>query len=139
MHTVLQGLPRTDSFSALKPMIKILIEAKLPPCFRAKIPYPYPRRTMKTNVRLITFCLMTNLSLTACMQDMGTTGRILPYGSINGEPVARPVPKNTIARGRLNHPLSFDEVETKLTIPLVNRGKERYEIFCAPCHGLAGF
>lgn len=63
----------------------------------------------------------------------------------------RPPIEGTIARGRLELDDHYfrgtidggyadtlpDEVE--LTMALVERGKERYGIFCAPCHGLSGY
>jgi mono/diheme cytochrome c family protein len=51
---------------------------------------------------------------------------------------ARPFPEGTVSRGDLAraqeaaHPPAVD-------IALVHRGQERYQIFCTPCHGFAGF
>jgi mono/diheme cytochrome c family protein len=50
---------------------------------------------------------------------------------------ARPLPENAIAQGDL----ARHEAETnapKADLALVKRGQERFGIFCAPCHGLAG-
>ena len=50
---------------------------------------------------------------------------------------ARPLPENVVAQG--------DVERTKLatnpppvTAELLERGRERFDIFCSPCHGLAG-
>jgi mono/diheme cytochrome c family protein len=50
---------------------------------------------------------------------------------------ARPLPKNTIAQGDL----ARHEAETKpppADLGLLERGQQRFGIFCAPCHGLDG-
>jgi mono/diheme cytochrome c family protein len=50
---------------------------------------------------------------------------------------ARPLPENTIAQGDL----ARHEAETnapEADFALLKRGQERFGIFCAPCHGLAG-
>ena len=61
---------------------------------------------------------------------------------------ARPQPEGTIARGRLieNAHLSTgrvnDDWATTFPVPvtadLMARGRQRFEIYCAPCHGLTG-
>jgi Cytochrome C oxidase, cbb3-type, subunit III len=63
---------------------------------------------------------------------------------------ARPVPPGAIAYGALEEQDSYytgmseDEmlIETmpvEITIELLERGRERYDIFCSPCHGLDGY
>ena len=59
-------------------------------------------------------------------------------------------PEGTIARGQLqeNEPLFLGKVEgdttwvavmpVPVTRELVNRGQERFNIYCAPCHGISG-
>ena len=50
---------------------------------------------------------------------------------------ARPLPAGVVAQGDL----ARDEIATHppvATAPLLARGRERFDIFCAPCHGLAG-
>lgn len=50
---------------------------------------------------------------------------------------ARPLPEHVVARGDLAR-----EQEAKnpppVTPALLARGRERYDIYCAPCHGLGG-
>ena len=62
---------------------------------------------------------------------------------------ARPQVAGTVARGQLRSDtaLHFGRVEGEwvaafpvpLTEPMLRRGQERYGIYCAPCHGLAGY
>jgi hypothetical protein len=62
---------------------------------------------------------------------------------------ARPLPAHTVARGTLNSGApEFTGMDTdsrfleKLPLPLdkqfVTRGRDRYDIYCSPCHGLTG-
>ncbi len=61
---------------------------------------------------------------------------------------ARPPVAGTIARGHLESDDAFERggrdgrwVETfpvPVTMGLLKRGQERFQIYCAPCHGLAG-
>lgn len=48
-----------------------------------------------------------------------------------------PVP-GTVARGEPLGPVP-NKLPMALTRPLLEHGKERFEIFCAPCHGLTGY
>jgi len=50
---------------------------------------------------------------------------------------ARPLPDNTVAQGDLEL-AGIESTPPKADLALVRRGRERFEIFCAPCHGLAG-
>jgi mono/diheme cytochrome c family protein len=62
---------------------------------------------------------------------------------------SRPVIEGTIARGHLKRSGYLvtgksqgelgDALPFPLTRELLERGKERYEIFCTPCHGQAGY
>lgn len=66
----------------------------------------------------------------------------------SGLAAARPVPPGTVARGELavNDPLRTGrkdgELLTKIPFPVtkevLDRGRDRFEIFCAPCHGRYG-
>jgi mono/diheme cytochrome c family protein len=61
---------------------------------------------------------------------------------------ARPHPQGTIARGRLVEDAHFStgrvnddwaaDFPMPLTADLMARGRQRFEIYCSPCHGLAG-
>lgn len=55
----------------------------------------------------------------------------------------RPLVENTVARGSLaNDELSVPKESNAFPLPidmkLLERGQERYRIFCTPCHGLQG-
>ena len=61
----------------------------------------------------------------------------------------RPPVRGTVARGALAADQSMatgrvgedwvEVIPVELTAGVLQRGRERYEIFCSPCHGLAGF
>lgn len=93
------------------------------------------------------------LALTAagCRQDMHDQPKYTSYRASEffaDERSARPTVEGTVARGQLNEdellftgrvggqpattfPFAVDEA-------LMKRGRERYDIFCSPCHGLTG-
>jgi len=55
----------------------------------------------------------------------------------------RPLLENTVARGAIASDELFVPKESSafplpLTAGLIERGEERYKIFCSPCHGLQG-
>jgi hypothetical protein len=55
----------------------------------------------------------------------------------------RPIIENTVARGSIADdglfvPKDSNAFPLPLTPALLNRGQERYKIFCTPCHGLLG-
>jgi hypothetical protein len=61
---------------------------------------------------------------------------------------ARPLVEGTVARGQLNEDEHFytgkidgvpvDTFPYPITREIVDRGQERYDVFCAPCHDRAG-
>jgi Cytochrome C oxidase, cbb3-type, subunit III len=56
---------------------------------------------------------------------------------------ARPLVENTVARGSLIEeelfvPKDSNAFPLPLNMELLERGEDRYKIFCAPCHGLQG-
>lgn len=90
---------------------------------------------MTISIGLI-FMVMT---LSSCMQEMGVVGRLLPNGAIDGKPVSRPIPKNTVAQTERAKSAGTNTVQAPLTVAMLERGQERYDIYCALCHGLGGF
>jgi mono/diheme cytochrome c family protein len=86
------------------------------------------------------------------IQGMDNQGR---YKSQQQNPLfadtreARPPVEGTIARGRLAEDDGLnrgrrggewiDAFPVPVTESLLHRGRERFEIYCAPCHGLAGY
>ena len=107
-------------------------------------------RLRATGYRLLTAAVVLFVSA-ACRQDMHDQPKYTPYKPSTffaDERSARPAIEGTIARGHLNEdellhtgrvggqpaamfPFPVDEV-------LMRRGRERYDIFCSPCHGLTG-
>lgn len=51
---------------------------------------------------------------------------------------ARPLPEHVVSRGDLSLRQEADRAPIANT-ELLRRGQERYQIFCTPCHGMAGF
>lgn len=60
------------------------------------------------------------------------TAELFPDGSAMQEPVP-----GTVWRGELAERAVLDR-RPPMTMALLQRGRERFEIFCAPCHGRAG-
>jgi mono/diheme cytochrome c family protein len=89
-------------------------------------------------------------ALTACRQDMHDQPKYKPLAASSFFPdgrSARPIPAGTIARGELNNTGTaftgvdnggrfVDQLPVPLTRQLVYRGRERFDIYCSPCHGL---
>ena len=91
------------------------------------------------------------LLLTACRRDMQDQPKYKPLGKSDFFPdhrASRPVPANTVAVDELN---TTDTAYTGLlntgfapTLPmpvsmdLLLRGQQRFDIFCTPCHGYLG-
>lgn len=89
--------------------------------------------------------------LAACRQDMHDQPkyRAYSYSSFwNDSRSMRPRVDNTIARGQLKIDSAVhrgragdqfvNEIPYKLTRDFVARGQQRYDIYCAPCHGGTG-
>lgn len=51
---------------------------------------------------------------------------------------ARPLPTGTVARGDLKRARALAQAPP-VTPELLARGRERFGIFCSPCHGLSGY
>ncbi len=91
-------------------------------------------------------------SLTACdMQDMYQEPKYQPLQSsesFNDGRSARPLEPDTVAQGQLRTNTLFyggksggkdaTALPMPLTVELLKRGEERYDIYCAPCHDRVG-
>jgi mono/diheme cytochrome c family protein len=90
-------------------------------------------------------------TLSACRQDMFNQPKSKPLGPssfFSDGAASRPLPPHTVARGHLeeNRPFFTGLVGTNLleTLPvpltpqLLERGRERFDIYCAVCHGRTG-
>lgn len=84
--------------------------------------------------------LLLVLLLAGCDQDMAEQKRYTAYEPAplwpNGTS-ARPLPEGVVAQ---SDPAYFAAIaEPPLVSPaLLARGREQYDVFCSPCHGLAG-
>jgi mono/diheme cytochrome c family protein len=77
------------------------------------------------------------LLLCGCVQKMAEDGHLRTYDEpqMSGHTsLVRHPPEGTIARGQLE---KFPQ-PAHVTLAMLQRGQERYNIYCAPCHGLAG-
>ena len=92
------------------------------------------------------------IALAGCRQDMHNGPRYRPLrasqfftdSSLARMPVANTVSRNPLAdtdellyTGKINGVLA-NEFPMPITAAVMQRGQERYNIFCAPCHGRTG-
>jgi len=89
--------------------------------------------------------------ISSCRRDMQDQPKYLPLQAssffVDGRS-ARPIPANTIARGHLNDTDSFhtgadngtflNTIPLPITRAMLERGQQRYNIYCSPCHGEVG-
>src|SRR6266516_7077846 len=86
------------------------------------------------------------LVLGGCAQDMARQPKAKPlspsdfFEDLRSE---RPLIESTVARGSLVNdalivPKDSNEFPLPVTRVFLERGRERYNIFCSPCHGLQG-
>jgi hypothetical protein len=97
--------------------------------------------------RFAVVCAVACLAvLGGCRQDMARQPKYRPlspndfFGDGRSE---RPLLENTVARGSLVNdelfvPKDSNTFPVRVTQELLERGEERYKIFCTPCHGLQG-
>jgi mono/diheme cytochrome c family protein len=91
-------------------------------------------------------CLMIG-----CRRDMYNQPKGKPLAEnvfFKDEAIARPIPPHTVVRGDaredsalstgLTNGMLVAQLPIELTPELLARGRERYEIHCAVCHGLTG-
>jgi mono/diheme cytochrome c family protein len=96
-------------------------------------------------------CCALLLPITACRRDMFNQPKSKPLGESNFSPngsESRPLPPHTVARGDLQNDQAFytGMIGTNLvaTFPIpitreiLERGRQRFEISCVPCHGETG-
>jgi mono/diheme cytochrome c family protein len=87
----------------------------------------------------------------ACRQDMHDQPKYKPLARSDffaDRRAARPFVAGTVARGRLREDEALetgriggqpvDRLPVPVTAALLERGRNRYETFCVPCHGPAG-
>jgi mono/diheme cytochrome c family protein len=112
-------------------------------------------RQLKTRQLGRTFLLSAGtlafLALTACRQDMQIEPRYNPEAETNffsDGRAARPMVAGTVARGhaeideaRYTGKIAGDDID-QFPIPIskddIERGQQRFNIYCSPCHGRLG-
>ena len=99
----------------------------------------------------VPFLLLTLLVLAGCRQDMHDQPRFKPlamsdfYADLRS---SRPPVEGTVARGQLHEDTYFytgkvgdnpgDYMPFPVTEEVLQRGRERFDIYCAPCHSRLG-
>ena len=92
----------------------------------------------KSNAALLWLLFIVTMPA-SCRQSMADQPK---YGTLKSSSLfgddrsARPVPAGTIARDADIELINTDDVP--LTRALLERGRERFSIYCAPCHGETG-
>ena len=98
---------------------------------------------------MLAICAAAGLAFAGCSpirQDMAAQPYYRPLEPSNffdDGRSARPLVENTVVRGSLrNDELTVSKDSNAFPLPLtqqlLERGEERYKIFCSPCHGLQG-
>jgi mono/diheme cytochrome c family protein len=101
--------------------------------------------------RRLAITLVLTSALVACRQDMHDAPRYEPLEAstfFTDGHSARTLVANTVARGQLREDEHFyagkvgGQLATEFPMPVTNevmaRGQERFNVFCAPCHGRTG-
>jgi len=102
--------------------------------------------------RLAGICALAAASLLAgCRQDMQDQPKFVPQRGTDfyaDGRSARPQVENTVARGQLHEDAYFstgmlngkegDAMPFPVTMEVLERGQERYNIYCTPCHSRVG-
>jgi hypothetical protein len=110
-----------------------------------------PRRLSRLPLAALLLVLLL-AGLAGCRNDMRDGSRLKPLEPLDFFPnrqSARPLVEGTIAQGqnRLEDELFYtghtngqlsNELPMQLTRELLERGRERYNIFCSPCHDQTG-
>ena len=95
--------------------------------------------------------ILAAAALIGCRQDMHDTPRAKPLRAsvfFKNTSSARPMVEGTVARGTLQEDAEFftgkngalpaDALPFELTAQVLDRGEERFNIYCAPCHDTSG-
>ena len=105
----------------------------------------------RARVSLVACCLAAGLLASGCRQDMHDQPKFKPFAKsdfFKDERSARPLVEGTISRGHLHDDTLFEtgKIDGKpadafpfpVTANVLERGRERYDIYCSPCHGRLG-
>ncbi len=87
------------------------------------------------------FASLAALLLASCDLSMTQQPKYVPFSPskfwANGTS-ARPIPAFTVAQGDLAR-YEAAKKPPQVTLALLERGKDRFDAFCSPCHGLSGY
>jgi mono/diheme cytochrome c family protein len=107
------------------------------------IQFLHPNAALPATRILIKRCLLGLLpwlALTACERDMADQPKYEPLEAAapfpNAQAARHPV-EGTVARNAAIEPAP-DHSPQPLIEAVLNRGRERYDIYCSPCHGRVG-
>lgn len=105
---------------------------------------------MRTRSSLLAIVMLA-LIAASCRRDMQDQPKYKPLQQsrfFTDGRSARPVPAHTIARDELNNDdavhtgqtngVPLDVIPIPVNSALLNRGRDRYNIYCSPCHGYVG-
>jgi mono/diheme cytochrome c family protein len=84
--------------------------------------------------------MLVPLLLTSCERDMADQPKYEPLEAaaiFPNDQSARPLVEGTVARDTVIEPRP-ERSPLPMTEAVLKRGRERYDIYCAPCHGRAG-
>lgn len=97
---------------------------------------------------LLAVIVLLTVACRGAMTDQPKVEPLERSAFFSDAPSARPLPDNTVPRSAVVEPESFSTgmeggapvatVPVTLTQELLDRGRQQYDIFCAPCHGLTG-
>lgn len=109
-----------------------------------------PVERSSTAVSFVALLVLLTIS-SACRLDMQVQPRVNPLAKsdfFSDQRSARPPVEGTVARGQLHEDTYFytgkigntpgDYMPFPVTLEVLDRGRERYNIFCAPCHSRLG-
>src|SRR5713226_10114717 len=143
--------PRTVSLFALRPATRSSISRTRRASSRVSIRAMFPRcRMINTSRFLVTACAAACLFFSAgcdsLRQDMASQPKnrpLSPSEFFDDGRSERPLVENTVARGSIADDVLFVPKDSNaFPLPvnheLLERGQDRYKIFCTPCHGLQG-
>ncbi|MGE0315074.1 MAG: cytochrome c [Lautropia sp.] len=97
-------------------------------------------RTAMWRVAIATLSAVALAPLGACRQDMAVQPRYEAFSPSTRWPdgaASRPLVDGTVARGALDRARAL-ATPPRLDAALLARGRERYDIYCSPCHGFTG-
>jgi mono/diheme cytochrome c family protein len=91
-------------------------------------------------IDLVAALVIAGLTLSACDLSMSQQRKLATYAPSSIWPdgaSARALPDNVVAQGDVARAAAA-KAPPPITDALLARGRERFGIFCAPCHGAAG-